>query len=742
MVVRALLFCVALMAAAITIAIPATTSRHAEAAEAYSRCWPGAVRQFQLSLPMSSVEAEILAQAPIWSVRPVPEEYGPALKKYLQEHCPPPPVNRSESRAGLALGVLGVGGFVLYWLSPYQQILFRGLRRLHPTPRSGTPRGYRPDLADAVYRQADDAGVTVHGVWLNASDYTKNAVAFGHWRRRHIELASGMEKLLDEDPGTFEVVIRHELGHISHRDLDVTHGVTALWGAFTVLLAIAFCFAVSGYAGNGEYLLQLSFHLCLLAYTLYAARNTFLQSRELHADAFAVSGAPGSGKGEERRQKLDEFFVGLAAQRSPNSGAIRAVVSDTAPAAPDLQERAGTSWPFATHPALQRRRKALQNPALAGELSVWEAGLTGCVALFAVNLLLGGSFDLMLIGLRRGFLELDTLRPLYASLAIPLLLPAGAVLGLGIRHTVVAWGGIRGGRRLAGRLAFLAGGLWTGLCSGCMLFPTQELSSGWSAQLDTMWWHEVTGGPALGLALTAALSILALSLFALVCDTECRPRAASLCVGAYGVLIAVAWFPSALPDGAAPYLQAVVAGAALLSGTALPFLRRRPERPAPVPLSLEEPVTRTEAPDATRPQRLLAHAVTVVAAAGAIVVADSRLVDIPDSRLTLVASMGVVCCVTALAGAAAAQHDAEFRRRARFAAVCLTVGAAATVMEFLTSASLGLVPVLLLLGSAGAVMVAGRISAASLYALSHRRSARSSGWAARARRSLDDEASR
>jgi hypothetical protein len=275
-----------------------------------------------------------------------------------------------------------------------------------------------------------------------------------------------------------------------------------------------------------------------------------------------------------------------------------------------------------------------------------------------------------------------------------------------------------------------------------MLLPTQKFSVGWSAQLDTMWWHEVTGGTGLGLALTAALSILALSLFALVCDTVCRPRAASWCVGVYGVLIAVAWFPSALPDGTAPYLHAVVAGAALLSATALPFLRRRPGRPAPAPLSPEGPVTRTEAPDATRPQRLLAHVVTVVAAAGAIVVADSRLVDIPDSRLTLVASMGLVCSVTALAGAAAAQDDAEFRRRARFAAVCLTVGAAAAVMEYLTSASLGLLPVLLLLGSAAAVMVAGRISAASLYAFSHRRSEHSSGWASRARRSLDDGASR
>ncbi|MFF3328082.1 M48 family metalloprotease [Streptomyces sp. NPDC002888] len=651
-----------------------------------------------MTLPMDPVEREILRQAPVWPPQPVPDAYAPALKRYLRDHCPARTANPRESRAGLALGVLGVGGFVLYWLSPYQQILFRRLLRLHPTPRTGAPRGYRPDVADAVLRLADDAGVTVHGVWLNASDYTKNAVAFGHWRRRHVELASGMVTLFDTDQGTFEVVVRHELGHIRHRDLDVTHGVTALWGAFNVLLAATFCFAVSGYAGDGTYLLRLSFHLALLACTLYAARNTFLQSRELHADAFAVRGPAGTGRGEERRRKLDTFFVDLAAVRG------------------------GTGLPFATHPALQRRRAALRHPALAGELSVWEAALTGCVALLSVNLLLGDSFDVMLTGLQRGFLELDTLRPVYTWLALPLLLPAGAVLGSGIRHTVAAWGGARGGRALAGRLALLAVGLWAGLCAGCALHPTQAFGSGRSVQLGTMWWGEITGVLGLGLALTAALTVLALSLCALVCDAVCGPRAASWWVGAYGVLTTVAWFPTALPDGSTPYVRAVVVGVALLSGALLPFLRRRARRPAPVPLFPAEPVTRTEAPDTTGPRLLLAHAVTVATAVGAIVAAGRLLVDTPDAPLLLVACLGLVCHVAVLAGAAAAPHDAEFRWRLRCATVCLAVGASAAFLEYLMRAVLGVLPGLLLAGAAVGMVAAGRISAAALYASRHRRS--------------------
>ncbi|MGW5771249.1 M48 family metalloprotease [Streptomyces longwoodensis] len=688
MFARALLFCVALMAAAVTIAYPAVTSQERDAGDAYARCWPGAVREFQLTLPISPVEREILLQAPVWPPQPVAEEDGPALKRYLAEHCPKPPARREELRVGLALGILGVGGTVLYWLGPYWQVLHRRLLRLRPDS------GYRPDLADAVFKLADDAGVTVHGVWLNADDYTSNAVAFGHWRRRHVELASGMVRRFDEDPGTFEVVVRHELGHVRHRDLDVTHGVTALWKAFLVLLAVALCFAVSGHAGEPTYLLRLSFHLALLAGVLYAARNAFLQSRELHADAFAVQGAGPTGQGEERRRSLDAFFVGLAAGRD------------------------GSGLPFGTHPALPRRRAALRHPALAGELSAWEAALTGCVALLAVNLLLGDSFEIMGTGWRLGFLEIDV-RPLYPWLALPLLLPAGAVLGAGIRHTVTAWGGARGGRALPGRLALLALGLYAGLCAGCALHPSQMYGDR-SAQLRSMWWSPVTGALGLGLALTAALSVLALAVFALACDAVCGPRAAPRWAGAYGVLVTATWFPAALPGGSAPYVRGVVIGTALLCGA---FVRRRPggTPPAPVPLTPQEPVTRTEAPSLTGPRLLLAHTVTAAVTVGAVLVAARLLVRPPDAPLALVAASGLVGHTGVLAGAAAAPHDAEFRRRIRYAVVCLGLSTGAAFLEALGGAVPGIGAGLLLGTAAAGVAVAGRVSASAVYAFRHRR---------------------
>ncbi|MFJ3338037.1 hypothetical protein [Streptomyces sp. NPDC086766] len=121
--------------------------------------------------------------------------------------------------------------------------------------------------------------------------------------------------------------------------------------------------------------------------------------------------------------------------------------------------------------------------------------MTGCVSMFAINLLLGNSFDFMVTGLGLGFVDLDTLRPLYAWLAIPLLLPTGAILGTGIGHTVAAWGGIRGGRRLAGRLTLLAVGLWAGLYAGCVLYPALTFGSGSTDSSSTPNSAETPPGP-------------------------------------------------------------------------------------------------------------------------------------------------------------------------------------------------------------------------------------------------------
>ncbi|MEU3507061.1 hypothetical protein ABZ733_03925 [Streptomyces longwoodensis] len=207
--------------------------------------------------------------------------------------------------------------------------------------------------------------------------------------------------------------------------------------------------------------------------------------------------------------------------------------------------------------------------------------MTGRVTLLAVNLLLGDSYEVMLTGWRLGFLEVHTLRPVHSWLALPLLLPAGAVLGAGVRHTVTAWGG---GRAVPGRPALVALGLYAGLCAGCVLQPSQLHGEDRSAPVRSMWWSPVTGALGLGPALTAALSVLALAVVALACDAVCGPRAAPRWAGAYGVLVTATWFPAALPGGSAPYVHGVVIGAALLGGASA--LRRPGSTPAaPVPLT-------------------------------------------------------------------------------------------------------------------------------------------------------------
>ncbi|WP_033826245.1 M48 family metalloprotease, partial [Kitasatospora sp. MBT63] len=435
MFARAALFCIALMAAAVSIAFVTTPRAHTDAELAYTLCAGRTENAYRLSLPPTPEEELLLAAgSTAWQRRQLTDEDRTVLTRLTHERCGEHPArDRPEVRAALNLAVLVGGGVVLYATAPYRQILLRRLLRLRPTPATGPDAGYRPDLAAAVHRQAADAGVTLSGVWLDAGDYTQNALAFGHWRRRHIELASGMADLFDEDPDTFAVIVRHELGHIRNRDVDVTFAVTALWGAFVVLVAAVLGYSLSGRAAWESGLRDLGYRLLVLGCLVIAARNTYLHAREFHADAYAAAG-PGGTRGRTARASLDRFLLLLAGERSTRAARRRGTPSAaagepapsprTAPEEPPDPEDEGPVWPFATHPPLARRRAVLADPARADEPTAWEAALIGCVAMFTLTLLMSHSFDVMLYRLHTGDLELGeltTLRPVYAWLALPLL---------------------------------------------------------------------------------------------------------------------------------------------------------------------------------------------------------------------------------------------------------------------------------------------------------------------------------
>ncbi|MFD9304045.1 M48 family metalloprotease [Streptomyces sp. NPDC060048] len=717
MFLRALLFWFALTVAAGAIAFPTAPESQARAIWNHRSCAARIESEYRLMLLYTAEEEQLAAANPFWQRTVIPDLYHPEVLDTIARTCGVRPVDRPERRAGLAVGVLAGGGFLLYWLLPYLTILRYGLKREHPreagdVDADGTPV---PCLDTAVRRLAADAGVTVHAVLFNAVDHTANAVAFGHAGRRYVELASGMEVLLMKDPAAFDAVVLHELGHIRNRDLDVTQGITALWWAFVTLVAAAFCLSLTGFAANGAGLRTLCLQLALLTAVVYAARNSYLHSRELHADAFAAARPAGDAGAEATRQSLDRFLVRLAGERPDKEGET-------------------SRWPFATHPSLARRRAALARPALADEFTGWEAALIGCILTFAVNLVLGHSFDLTMFALRTGILELDdlhTLRPVYVWATLPLLLVAGPVIGLGLRYSVLAWGGPGSdGVRLTTRLAGLSACLWAGLCLGCLIHPGPITAEYPPDGRSVMLWQSLTGSAVLGLAVTSAVSLGLCAL--LVLGTEAvamRRRPALLLTGAYGALVPVAWFPTALPTATTPYRYTVVFGLPLL-GAALLLRSRRRRRDRPLEPQVRAghgagTVTAASSPLRT-PLLVLCHLTTLGVTVWALVVTGRLLTFSTSSTpLVLAESLGLVLFVLGTAGAALAPHDAVFRQRVRAAMCCLACAAGLTAVEGLAGGTLEPFLCLALLAPACGVLVSCRITAAALYDLRHAGAGRS-----------------
>ncbi|MBT2448614.1 M48 family metalloprotease [Streptomyces sp. ISL-43] len=709
MFLRALLFWFALTVAAGAIAFPTTPDSQAQAASNHRSCAAEIESEFRRTLPYTAEEAQRAAATPFWQRTLIPEPYRSEVAETIARKCGVRPVDRPEQRAGLAVGVLAGGGFLLYWLLPYLTILRYGLKSEHPqeagaVAADGTPL---PCLDTALRRLAADAGVTVHAVLFNAVDNTANAVAFGHAGRRYIELASGMEGLLVKDPAAFDAVVLHELGHIRNRDLDVTQGITALWWAFVTLVAAAFCLSLTGFAADGSGLRALCLQLALLTCVVYAARNSYLHSRELHADAFAAAHPAGADNAEASRQSLDRFLVRLAEQRPDKGGETSA-------------------WPFATHPSLARRRAALVRPALADEFTGWEAALIGCILTFAVNLVLVHSFDLTMFALRTGILELadlHTLRPVYVWATLPLLLVAGPVIGLGLRYSVLAWGSPHHrGVHLTTRLARLSACLWAGLCLGCLIHPGPITDEHPPDEQPVMLWQSLTDSAVLGLAVTAAVSLGLCTL--LVLGTEAvalRRRPALLLTGVYGALVPIAWFPTALPAATTPYRYTVVFGLPLLGAVCLLLSRR--SQPARL---LQQPVRDGHGPGtvtaASSPMRtsllVVCHLTTLGVTAWALVVAGRLLTfSTSPTPLVLAKSLGLMLFVLGIAGAALAPHDTVFRQRVRAAMCCLAGAAALTAVEGLVVGTIPPSLCLTLLAPACGVLVSSRVTAAALYDL-------------------------
>ena len=711
---RLILFALTILVASATVGATRADQWLAKGA-AFQSCESRAGAEYQYT------NAVIFDVVPVPGLAPLPEvpdAHRAELDRWVERRCGPRPVHSPERPAAAAVAGVLIGGFALYWLIPYWRIRTRRLTRIGDGEDDGR---YGSAAGHEVRRLAAAAGVTLHRVWLHPTDYSDNAVAFGHWRRRAIEIKSGMVSLHRRDPAAFRAIVGHELGHLHHRDVDAAYAMTGLWQAFLALsVTVTITGGVGDTLGNSslEAALATAARLGALVLAVYLARNGMLRAREFHADAFAATIDGGSA-----RSSLESL---LTRQRR--------------------RWDAGWAWPFATHPSSERRRAALRGHVDGGGLVAADTALIGFIATFGYLLTVPHHFELLMMALRWKWMSLDevtTLRPVYIWLYLPFLVPAGVALALGVWHR--AWRA----ERLTGRggllraLARLAAGLWTGMLIGGSLDPLSATADDWPALLAASWWRSLVNGPGARFALTAVTVVALIGTVAVACRTiagSSSRRGWSVLVAAYGAVAMVSPFPSALPGQVRPAVYIVVAIVpGVLGLVALARLRGRVVADPPDPGPSAEPDAAGSAtlPGLHRPrwQRRLIHvcAVLVAVLAGRVLLA---LLSAESSQTpyALIVGVGLLMALTNGVKAAAAADEGRFDQQIVYGRNWLTLTGVIAVGGFLIGLPWRTVPadddvprlvaVVLITGVLAGIGFVGRETAADVYSFRHRRRAR------------------
>jgi len=308
-------------------------------------------------------------------------------------------------------------------------------RRLRPVDQA-----MYPELAGELERLREPALGDGHVEFLiDIVNPAVDGLAFGRRKRPYVVLSRGMVALFGADRAAFRAIVLHELAHVRNRDLGVTAVTLALWRSFVIVVMVPGSIAalVGILVGHppGEFGQQIPFVSGAAMAWLYAAqlaglgalawltRYTVLRSRELAADARALSWQPDPGP-------LRELFE-VPARRRSLIGRLRR-----------LRRR--------THPHLRVRRAALTEPDLLLRQD------------FGFGLVLGTCFSLDLDPAVSATAQLRT-NPLYWPVT-PFVLVLTAVLWLAM-FRAASLPGSSGGVRA--RL-----GLAAGLPLGALLAPS------------------------------------------------------------------------------------------------------------------------------------------------------------------------------------------------------------------------------------------------------------------------------
>ncbi|SFR02657.1 Zn-dependent protease with chaperone function [Lentzea waywayandensis] len=273
------------------------------------------------------------------------------------------------SWAGYGLVLLFGLAVVLYWLHPWW---ITRRRRLVPLSAENSP-----ELLAYLGEVSRQVGLDRAPAWLLAPyNVTAGGRAFGHVRRRRVQLDAGLVVLYSTDRAAFRAVVLHELAHLWHRDVDKTYLTLAIWRAYVVvalipfvvglLLAVPLGWPVTALTSHWTGTLAVLGSLLVLTVLVYLTRNAILRVRETHADA-------------------------IAAVHDGPDGALRGLVGR-------LRVPTGPRWRalLSTHPDPRQRLAAIDDPAVLARPSLWVLAGAGIAAgLLATNL--GFVFDFLFV---------------------------------------------------------------------------------------------------------------------------------------------------------------------------------------------------------------------------------------------------------------------------------------------------------------------------------------------------------
>ncbi|GAB4106486.1 M48 family metalloprotease [Micromonospora taraxaci] len=397
----------------------------------------------RLTTAISACEAERSA-APGWSDVPVVTEEdlrrSDAADRRMSDCFAPVLLDQLAFIAGGVALLIGLA-LTSYLSHPWWIVRQRRLKRLSEATA--------PELWGHLEQLSREMGLGRSPDWRIAPfTRTTGGQAFGLPWHRYVQLDAGLLVLHATNRPAFRAVVRHELAHLRHEDVDRTYLAIGIWRAFVAVALLPYLVLtlhpemlrtpldwhwrdvqLVAYPGQTTYRLV---SLLVLTAVVYLTRNAILRERETYADVLAA----GRGDGD----------------------ALRAVLGRL----PPLKHR-WSRW--GTHPDPRRRLATVVDHRLLSTTSLWELAGVGIAAglvcsnagfLVGINLLANPRLAYAAVGVLVGAVAVALLAvAIWRAVAIePVRAPSALSWVVGPAALVA---GFAGGSHLSLQVAAIAG---------------------------------------------------------------------------------------------------------------------------------------------------------------------------------------------------------------------------------------------------------------------------------------------